>query len=283
MRIVEGGFDPSRGPGGALVAPTKAGIGPGECQNALWPDAGGRKNLRGATFSELKDLGTNPEMPLHRHQRLEAHLRRHARMLHNIARGFGRHRDADDIIQILYARWWQRSEREPGWSPPEDSAELFVCVKRVVLDEVAKEVRRRTRDQHEAGRARPDALTPEESLHAFQRLQWILQRLPAQLAEVLERSLSAGRSRDAAVAEELGLSHGAYTARLFKARRAAEELAAYYDLLSPEQANLMAELRFSGKTRAQIAHELSILSDDLTQRWQQALEVLEQLGTVRMA
>jgi DNA-directed RNA polymerase specialized sigma24 family protein len=171
-------------------------------------------------------------------QVLEAHLRRHARTLHNIARGFGRRDDTDDIIQILYARWWRRLEREPGWSPPEESAQLFVCVKRVVLDQIAKENRMRAREDHEPAHALWQ--TPEESLHAFQRLQWILARLPAPLAEVLESSLSAGRRKDAAVARELGLTAAAYTARLFKARRAAEELANLYDLLSPSQATRIA-------------------------------------------
>ncbi len=193
-------------------------------------------------------------------------------MLHNIARGFGRQRDADDIIQILYARWWQRIGREPGWSPPEDAAELFVCVKRVVLDEVAKE--RRLAALH-AESPRGNARSPEESLHAFERLQWILSRLPAPLAQALQASLSAGRRKDAAVAAELGISHAAYTARLFKARRAAEELAEYYDLLSAEQADLMAALRFSGKTHAQIAHELCMLVDEVAARWQRAIDVLD--------
>jgi DNA-directed RNA polymerase specialized sigma24 family protein len=215
-------------------------------------------------------------MSVLRRQRLEEHLRRHARMLRNIARGFGRHRDADDIIQILYSRWWRRIERDPSWSPPESAAELFVCVKRVVLDEIAKE-RRLHAHRHDARPYAP-ADNPEESLHAFQRLQWILARLPAPFAEALQASLAAGRRKDAAVAEELGLTPAAYTARLFKARRAAEELASFYDLLSPEQASLMAELRYSGKARSQIAHELSLLSDELTQRWQQALDVLEQHG-----
>jgi DNA-directed RNA polymerase specialized sigma24 family protein len=197
-------------------------------------------------------------------------------MLHNVARGFGRHRDADDIVQILYARWWRRLEREPGWSPPEECAELFVCVKRVVLDEIAKEMRISARDDAGARHARLHAQTPEDALHAMQRLQWILARLPAPLAEVLQATLCAGRRKDAAVAKELGITHGAFTARLFKARRAAEELAAFYEVLSPEQANLMAELQYSGKSRAQVAHELSLLADELAQRWQQALEVLEQ-------
>jgi hypothetical protein len=209
------------------------------------------------------------------HTQLAAHLRRHARMLHNVACGFGRHRDADDIIQILYARWWRRMRREPDWLPPDEAVALFVCVKRVVMDEAAKERRSRLRDEERAKQLRPTARSPEDALHAFERLRWILTHVPAPLAEALSASLSAGRRRDTDVAEELGLSHAAYTARLFKARRAAEELARYYDLLSPEQAHLMAELRYSGKTRAQVAHELCLLRDELTSRWQQALALLE--------
>ncbi len=216
---------------------------------------------------------------------LEAHLRRHARKLRNIARGFGRHSDADDIIQILYARWWRRTKREPGWVPPDDGAALFVSVKRVVMDEVAKEKRdwARTRSLHgrQSGQHNPSlAPCPEDALHAFERLRWILARLPAHLAQVLTASLSAGRNNDASVATELGLSHSAYTARLFKARRAAEQLATYYDQLTLEQANLMAALSFSGKTRTQIAHELSLLLDELTSRWRQASEVLDRNKTV---
>ena len=196
-------------------------------------------------------------------------------MLHNVVCGTGRGRDADDVIQILYARWWQRIQREPGWSPPEDAAALFVSVKRVVLDEIAKERRRRPREHQRAQEPVAPAALPEDSLDALHRLQWILARLPASLAEALQASLAAGRRRDAVVAEELGLTHAAFTARLFKARRAAEELALFYDVLDLDQANLMAEVRFSGKTRAQIAHELSLLVDELTSRWQHALEVLE--------
>jgi len=196
-------------------------------------------------------------------------------MLHNIACGAGRRRDADDVIQILYARWWSRMQREPGWSPPEDAAALFVCVKRVVLDEIAKERRRRPRECQRGPEPTAAGAMPEESLHAFHRLQWILAHMPAPLAEALQTTLAAGRRRDAAVAAELGLTHAAFTARLFKARRAAEELALFYDVLEPDQAKLMAEVRFSGKTRAQIAHELCLLADELTRRWHQALEVLE--------
>lgn len=211
-------------------------------------------------------------------QRLKAHLRRNARTLHNIACGFGRRRDADDIIQILYARWWQRMQRDASWTPPDDKAALFVCVKRVVLDEVAKERRRRERLDRSAEEPRRPPCMPDESLHAMARLQWILARLPAPLAEALQASLAAGRRKDGEVAAELGITPAAYTARLFKARRAAEELAAYFDVLPPEQAHLMAELRFSGKTRAQIAHELSLLVDDLAGRWHDALAALERGG-----
>ena len=205
---------------------------------------------------------------------LAAHLRRHARKLHNIACGFGRRRDADDIIQILYARWWRRIQREPGWAPPEESAALFVCVKRVVMDEAAKEQRLRARSKQVAGQPQPPSPSPEESLHAFERLRWILARLPTPLADALKASLSAGRRNDAAVARELGLSHSAYTGRLFKARRAAEQLAAYYDYLPLEQASLMAELSYSGKTHAQIAHDLCLLMDEFDARWKQALDIL---------
>lgn len=213
-------------------------------------------------------------------QLLEAHLRRHARKLHSIARGFGRQRDADDIIQILYARWWQRLNREPDWRPPEESATLFVCVKRVVIDEAAKEQRlRRYQEQSGSSGRRPQS-SPEDSLEAFERLCWILERLPAPLAVALSASLSAGRRHDAAVARELGITHSAYTARLFKARRAAEQLALYYDVLPPAEADLMAALSFSGKTRTQIARELRLLADELSARWQHALDALERHRTV---
>jgi DNA-directed RNA polymerase specialized sigma24 family protein len=206
--------------------------------------------------------------------RLAAHLQRHARRLHAIACGFGRRRDADDVIQILYARWWRRLLREPAWSPPEDAVALFVCVKRVVIDELGKWERRPLR---EAGpHIAAPAFSPEEGFHAFQRLDWILGRLPAQSAEVLMASLSAGRRRDTAVASELGLTHRAYTARLFHARRAAEQLATYYEQLAPDLAELMAQLCFGGRTRAQIAHELGLLPDELEARRQQALAVLEE-------
>lgn len=208
------------------------------------------------------------------HPRLAAHLKRHARMLYRIACGFGRQRDAEDIIQTLYARWWRRMKDEPSWLLPETRAELFVCVRRVVIDVVAKEKRDQQRHDRAAGMAAP-AGSPEESLHAFERLQWILARLPAPLAEALTASLSAGRRDDAAVADELGITSSAFTARLFKARRAAEDLANYYELLSLEQATLMAELRYGGKSRAQVAHDLGMLPDELAARSRQALDVLE--------
>ncbi len=194
--------------------------------------------------------------------RLAAHLKRHARKLRNIACGFGRHRDADDIIQILYVRWWRRMRREPGWAPPEDCSALFVCVKRVVLDQVNKD-KRSLSDEREPDRVpAPSALT-DDKLHAFERLQWILTRLPLPLAEVLTTSLSAGRRKNAELARELGITVSAYTSRLFRARRAAEQLATYYDLLSPQQATLMAELNYSGKSHVQIAHDLCLLLDEL--------------------
>lgn len=213
-----------------------------------------------------------PSSPRPREQ-LRAHLQRHARQLRRVATGFGR-RDADDVVQILYARWWQRMQREPGWSPPEEHAELFVCVKRVVLDEADKDRRHKDRAARSQRQPRVGACPADESLHALERLRWILRHLPAPLAEALQASLAAGRRRDPEVAAELGLSPAAFTSRLFKARRAAEELAAYYDLLSLEQATLMAELRFSGKSRDQIAHDLSLLGEEVTQRWESALAIL---------
>ena len=205
---------------------------------------------------------------------LAAHLRRHARKLYQLACGFGRERDADDILQTLYARWWRRMSDEPGWAPPETHVELFVCVRRVAMDLVAKEQRARSRlgDEEPASHLTG---SPEESLHAFERLRWILARLPRPLAEVLTASVSAGRRNDAAVAQELGLTSATFTMRLFKARRAAEELATYYETLPLEQANLMAELRFSGRTRAQVAQDRGLAPDELTARWQDALDRLE--------
>jgi DNA-directed RNA polymerase specialized sigma24 family protein len=218
-------------------------------------------------------------MSLADRHRLASHLRRHARTLHNIACGFGRRADADDIIQILYSRWWRRMLRDPAWSPPEETVALFVCVKRVVLDELAKQARQSHRNEqgYRSGRSTP---SPEEGFHAFRRLEWIMARLPAKLAEVLMASLSSGQRPDESVARELGLSHRAYTTRLFNARRAAERLAMYYDVLPPEQAHLMAELGFSGKTRAQVAHELGLLLDELGTRLDEAARVLDKQRAV---
>jgi DNA-directed RNA polymerase specialized sigma24 family protein len=205
---------------------------------------------------------------------LAAHLRRHARKLHHLACGFGRQRDADDILQTLYTRWWRRMRDEEGWTPPETSTELFVCVRRVVMDIAAKEQRDRSRLGEEGvGSELTDS--PEESLHAFERLRWILARLPRSFAEALTASLTAGRRNDTAVAEELGLTNAAFTARLFKARRAAEELATYYEQLPLEQANLVAEIRYSGRTRAQIARSYGMVVDELTARCQDALDRIE--------
>jgi len=205
---------------------------------------------------------------------LAAHLQRHARKLHRIACGFGRQRDADDILQTLYVRWWRRMRDEPGWAPPETTVELFVCVRRAAMDVVAKEQRLRA---HTDAASPPPLWTDsaEESLFAFERLQWILSRLPAPLAEVLKASLSAGRNGDAAVARELGVTAATFTTRLFKARRAAEELATYYELLPFEQAELLAEVRFGGKTRNQVAHERGILPHELTARMQEATDALD--------
>lgn len=205
---------------------------------------------------------------------LAAHLQRHARRLYRLACGFGRQRDAEDILQTLYTRWCRRIQEEPGWTPPESNVELFVCVRRVVLDVVAKEGRQRALALSSV-ETRPWIDSPEESLHAFERLRWILARLPAPLAEALMASLSAGRSGDAEVARELGLTAAAYTTRLFKARRAAEELADLYERLPRDQAELLAEVRFSGKSRTQIAHELGLLVEELTDRWSDATHALE--------
>lgn len=207
------------------------------------------------------------------HPQLAAHLQRHARKLFRIACGLGRQRDGEDIVQTLYARWWRRLKEEPGWTLPETHAELFVSVRRVVIDVVTKERRDRRRDESAASPVDRDA--PDESLHAFERLRWILAHLPGPLADALTASLSAGRRDDAAVAAELGLTVAAFTARLFRARRAAEELASYYELLSLDEATLMAELRYGGKTRAQLARELGIRPEEVAARSQRALELLE--------
>ena len=207
------------------------------------------------------------------HPRLAAHLQRHARKLYRIACGFGRQRDGEDNVQTLYARWWRRLREEPSWSLPETHVVLFVSVRRVVIDVVAKEKRDRARDGHAAPPGEHDSA--DESLHAFERLQWILARLPAPLAEALTASLSAGRRDDAALAGDLGITVSAFTARLFKARRAAEELASFYDLLAPGEAMLMAELRFGGKSRTELARELGLRPEELAARSQRALDLLE--------
>ncbi len=205
---------------------------------------------------------------------LAAHLHRHARKLHRMACGFGRSRDADDILQTLYVRWWRRMREEAGWSPPESTVELFVCVRRASMDVVAKEQRMRAHTD-EAPAPTVWADSAEESLFAFERLQWILSRLPTPLADALKASLSAGRNADAAVARELGLTTATFTTRLFKARRAAEELATYYELLPLDHAELLAELRFGGKTRHQVAHERGMMPDELLAVCQEAAETLE--------
>jgi len=214
------------------------------------------------------------DMTLASQPELAAHLRRHARKLYTIACGLGRQRDADDILQTLYARWWRRMTDEPGWSPPETHVELFVCVRRVAVDMVAKEERDRSRFWNE-GTWSDLTDSPEDSLHAFERLRWILARLPRPLAEVLTASVSAGRRNDAAVAQELGFTTATFTMRLFKARRAAEELARYYEILPLEQANLLAEVRFGGRTRAQVAQHLGLAPSELTARCQDAVDRLE--------
>ncbi|MFO0546928.1 MAG: hypothetical protein U0271_01005 [Polyangiaceae bacterium] len=210
-----------------------------------------------------------------REPQLVAHLQRHARTLSGLARGFGRQRDADDILQTLYTRWWRRMQDEPSWVPPDSYTELFVCVRRVVIDVVAKERRDRLREDRCVLEAHPTSISQEDSLHAFERLQWILDRLPPTLSEALVASLGAGRRQDAEVARELGLTTAAYTARLFKARRAAEDLATFYELLPLELANLMAELSYGGKSRAELARDLGMLLDDVTARWKHAMELLE--------
>jgi DNA-directed RNA polymerase specialized sigma24 family protein len=171
--------------------------------------------------------------------RLSAHMQRHARTLHRIACGLGWRRDADDIVQTLYTRWWKRLGEDPSWAPPETHVELFVCARNVVRDLASLEARQRALSDG-ASQDPIEARHVDESLHAFERLNWILARMPASLAEVLEAALASGRNDDAAVARELGLTRAAFTMRLFKARRAAEELAASYDALGRLEARRKA-------------------------------------------
>jgi DNA-directed RNA polymerase specialized sigma24 family protein len=205
---------------------------------------------------------------------LAAHLQRHARKLFRLACGFGRERDAEDIIQTLYARWWRRMTDEPGWALPESHVELFVCVRRAVMDVVAKEARERARNERSAVSIEYID-SPEEALHAFERLQWILARLPEPLAEALTAALTAGKRADAEVAAELGIPTATFTGRLFKARRAAEELATYYEVLSLEEANLMAILKYGGKSRSAVAGELGLAPEEISARAQRAAMMLE--------
>ncbi len=211
--------------------------------------------------------------------RLAAHLSRHARKLYRLACGLGRASDADDVLQTLYIRWWQRMNDQPGWLPPESSVELFVCVRRAVLDVIAKERRERIKRGEADARCVLDD-SPEDSLVAFERLSWILTRLPQPLAEALMASLCAGRRQDAEVARELGVTTATYTMRLHKARRAAEELASFYEVLPARDAHLLAELRFSGKPRAQIADEQGLMLDELSARHRGALDLLDKLRGV---
>ncbi|MBL8742632.1 MAG: hypothetical protein JNK04_16105, partial [Myxococcales bacterium] len=54
-----------------------------------------------------------------------------------------------------------------------------------------------------------------------------------------------------------------------------EELATYYELLPLDHAELLAELRFGGKTRHQVAHERGMMPDELMAVCQEAAEALE--------
>jgi hypothetical protein len=136
-------------------------------------------------------------------------------------------------------------KEEPSFSPPDSHVELFVCVRRAALDAIAKEARedRRVGGAGSHGATEP---SPEETLDASAKLAWILATLPAGYAEVLLASLASGRAQDADVARELGLSPATYTMRLFKARRAAEELADLFERLPLEEASLAASQRFRG-------------------------------------
>ncbi len=214
--------------------------------------------------------------------KLTAHLRSHARTLHRLACGFGRHRDADDILQTLYTRWCKRVQSEPEWMPPSTHVELFVAVRRVVMDIVAMEERQRALLERSGGWSSLED-SPEESLHAFDRLQWVFSKMPPQLAEALQAGLASGRRSDAAVAVELGVTTSTFTMRLFKARRVAEELASFFELLPLDQANLLADLRFGDKSRSSLAREAGISLDELTARWKSALDEIETTRKRRVA
>lgn len=214
--------------------------------------------------------------------KLTAHLRSHARTLHRLACGFGRHRDADDILQTLYTRWCKRVQSEPEWMPPATHVELFVAVRRVVMDIVAMEERQRALLERSGGWSSLED-SPEESLHAFDRLQWVFSKMPPQLAEALQAGLASGRRSDAAVAAELGVTTSTFTMRLFKARRVAEELASFFELLPLDQANLLADLRFGDKSRSSLAREAGISLDELTARWKSALDDIETTRKRRVA
>jgi len=207
-------------------------------------------------------------------ERLAAHLQRHARTLHRIACGFGCQRDADDVVQTLYTRWWKRLSADPSWTPPETHVELFVCAKNVVMDLAAMESRQRALLE---GVPRPisSGVRPDDALHACGRLEWILGRMPAHLSEVLQAALASGRRDDREVASELGISTATFTTRLFKARRAAEDLATLYDTLPSDEASLLASLRYGDRTRSEIARSLGLTLDELSDRWGAALDALQ--------